>query len=853
MYSTMAVIARHGSARLMYGILYFMAKSNTPKNFSNYLSSRLKAYILPAVVFVTGACVLVIELVATRILAPFYGNTIFTVSSIIGVVLAALSIGYYVGGRLADKRPEAKLFYSIIAAGGASTIVLHLLSLTVLPYLSREFSITLGPLVTSTVLFLLPALLLGMLSPFAIKLQQIYTPEKGIGTIAGEMFFWSTLGSIVGSLATGFLLIPLFGVDRIILGVGFLLIALGIVPLILKATPLRRAFGILALVVAAGFVVQAPVLANTIPNTVYSNDGVYEKITIYDGADDGRPVRFFQQDRSSSGAMFLDSDDPTDLVYDYTKYYSLYKLFKPDTKQALVLGGGAYTIPKALLSDLPDATVEVSEIEPSLHRLGQQYFKVPETPRLVDHAEDGRRFLANSSKKHDLIFSDVYYSLYSVPSHFTTLEFFQLAHDRLNNDGVFIGNLIGNLSRQKPSLVLSEMRTFQKAFPNSYFFAVDSPNSATTQNIMFVGYKSNTKIDLNAAKVTAHPDPIISNLSSKSVDPARFNLAEHSILTDNYAPVEHLMGPLLAQTTNNVAPSGQSMMDMIKQQLSYGPRYVGSDGHRQTRDFIVAEASAMFSASTSTSTSASTPSVITQRGEELDSNGATHGLYNIILRYQPDNPRRIIVGAHYDSKRVADLDPHDPTAPLPGANDSASGVAVMLETARILAQNNNNYGNKSSDDLPLGVDFVFFDGEEGFPTQGSHTDAWRPLGSNYFADNLRSIYPETLPEGGLVVDMVCDRNLGIAQDMSSLRYAPEQAKKFWSIGNAIAPGVFQPSNNREVTDDHTALNRVGIPSFVVIDFDYPPWHTKADTTDKCSPKSLSTVSKTLLSYIRSLE
>ncbi len=182
---------------------------------------------------------------------------------------------------------------------------------------------------------------------------------------------------------------------------------------------------------------------------------------------------------------------------------------------------------------------------------------------------------------------------------------------------------------------------------------------------------------------------------------------------------------------------------------------------------------------------------------------------------------------------------------MPGANDSASGVAVLLEVARAMT--------KVPYTSPIGVDFVFFDGEEGLPEQGSQTNQWRPLGSDYFAANINALYPETLPIGGIIADMVCDRDLGIIQEASSLQSAPEQVKKFWEIGNKISPGTFKPANNQVIRDDHTALNRVGIPSFVVIDLTYPPYHTQADTPDKCSPNSLTTVARTIISYTASIQ
>ena len=792
------------------------------------LPDRLKSYVLPAVVFITGACVLVIEVVATRILAPYYGNTIYTVSSILSVVLAALSIGYYVGGRLADSRPDPKLFYGIITMGGAAVLVLHVLHNTLLPYLGRHLSITTGPLVTAVALFLLPAVFLGMLSPFAIKLQQAIVRNKGIGTIAGEMFFWSTLGSIAGSLITGFVLVPLLGIDHIILWVGCLLILLGAGPLVRLVSKRHTTKFLLIIAVTVAVAISPATMAGIAAkpgDIIYRKDGVYEQLTIFDGQYDNRPTRFFQQDRSSSGAMYLDSDE---LVFPYTKYSSLYTLFNPGVQDAMVIGGGAYSIPKALLKDLPNAHVTVSEIEPSLYDLAQQYFRLPQTEHLTNVTDDGRRMLAANDARYDLIFSDVYYSLFSIPTHFTTQEFFQLARERLNNNGVFIANLIGNLQRQDSSLILSEMRTFQQAFPNSYFFATDSPGSAHNQNIIFVGFNSDQRIDLRSDTVTKHTNPIIASLADLEIDPARFKLSDYPILTDNFAPTEQMVASLLADKETNSPDSGQ-MMALIKQQLSYGPRYAGSAGHDTTINFIQAEAQAI------------APNVTVQRWQEHDTTGTAYELSNIIMRIRPELQQRIVVGTHFDSKATANLDTQDPNAPVPGANDSASGVAVLLETARALANDNQ---------LKTGIDFVFFDGEEGLPDSSVESGKWQPLGSTHFVKHLGDLYPTGNPKSGVVIDMVCDKNLTVSQELGSLYAAPSQTERFWNIGKTIAPDAFLPSMNKEIFDDHSLLNGAGIPSFVVIDMDYPPYHTADDTLDKCSSQSLSTVAHTLTRYLK---
>lgn len=505
----------------------------------------LNRHLLPISVFITGACVLIVEIVAVRALSPYYGNTIFTFSSVISIILLALSAGYYLGGKFADRYPSKIWFFGIILMSGLTIWFFHLLSIAMLPVLSANFSVTLGPLVSAFILFLTPALFLGTLSPYAVKLESLEFPEEGVGSVAGKIFFWSTLGSITGSLLAGFILIPRFGVNNIFVAVGGVLFLLGLLPLLflgLEKKLLARAAGAGIGLFLLGLVIS-PALGKEI---IYQVDGVYERITISDGVWQGRPARFFQQDRSSSSAMFLDSDDPTDLVYEYTKYYSLYKIFKPDVQNALVIGSGAYSIPKALLAELPSATVDVSEIEPSLFELSKQYFKVLDNPNLHNYTEDGRRLLRDSGKKYDLIFSDVYHSLYSVPAHFTTREFFYLVKEKLSDKGIFVANLIGDLSPETPSFIFSEIKTIQSVFPNTYFFAVESPDQIFPQNIIAVAYNSEEKIDLSRIpKSTLEQYPILASLPDKAIDLRGVDFSRYPILTDNYAPVEYFSAKVL--------------------------------------------------------------------------------------------------------------------------------------------------------------------------------------------------------------------------------------------------------------------------------------------------------------------
>jgi spermidine synthase len=780
------------------------------------------------VVFVTGASVLVVEIVATRILSPYFGNTIYTYSSVIGVVLTALSLGYYIGGRLADRKPSLLWFFSIILGSGFSIFVLEFLILAILPIFGYTLSIIYGPVVSATVLFLIPSLLLGMLSPFAIKLVEKYSPKEGVGTISGLVFFWSTLGSILGSFLAGFFLIPRFGITQIILTIGILLTCIGAVGLYFSNVKKKRLIKITVIIVITASSLFLASQYNGSHGLVYESDGVYEKISIFDHQFEGRPTRFLNQDRSFSGAMFFGSDE---LVYDYTKYFALHEVFNSAVNDVLVIGGGAYSIPKAFFQALPSAQIDVVEIEPSLFSLAEEYFNVPDDSRLKNYIEDGRRFLYDTNKKYDVIFSDVYYSLYSIPAHFTTKEFFQLVRDQLNENGIFIANLIGSLSRQYPSLLFAELRTFETVFPNFYLFAVDSPKSFNSQNNILVGYKSDRIPNFKEKNILENKNSVISSLSEKFVDLKRFNLSQYPIFTDNYAPVEYYTAFFLQRevTEKYNGFNGQEALALVKQKMSYGPRFLRAKGHELVQEFITSELNTF------------ADKLVVQKWRHYSSDGSEIELMNIAGQFFPNKKSRILIGTHYDSKQFADQDQKSPQLPVPGANDSASGTAVLLEIARLLSSREMQPS--------FGVDLVFFDAEEGEDLSKS---SWSPLGSSYFVEHINEFYPGEVPEQVIIVDMVCDKNLTIYKEQSSVEKALKYVNDFWNIASKKYPNIFIPEVKHSILDDHTPFHKINIPSFLIIDFDYEFFHTTEDTLDKCTAKSLEAVGNVLFDYIYSI-
>ena len=488
------------------------------------MSARSHRFGLLLSVTLAGMAVLVIEITAIRMLAPFFGNSIFTISSVIGIILAALGLGYYLGGSLADRRPSTVWFFSLIVVAGFSVLLLQFFNAVLLPGMAYALSLIDGPLIVSFLMFFLPAMFLAMLSPFAITLLHAREADKGVGNASGLVFFWSTLGSIAGSLATGFLLIPHWGIGNIIVGVGSGLVLLGGVGLLAtrkvpKVLPVGLALLGLMCSIALG-------RGGVVRSDVYAGDGLYERIVIRDIPYRGRTARVLLQDRNISGGLTLDDGG---MAFDYTKYFDLYRVFTPELKTALAIGGGAYTVPRSILHDSPGATVDVAEIDPSLHALALRYFDLPDDARLRNHVIDGRRFLHDTAERYDLIFSDAYRSFISAPPQFATFEFFRLARSKLKADGVLIANFYGSLAPDTRATIYSVLRTMRATFPQVYVIATVGPASEDLQNFIFVGHNASNperRADLGRA----------AGLEWRASDAL---LDSYPVLTDDFAPLEY--------------------------------------------------------------------------------------------------------------------------------------------------------------------------------------------------------------------------------------------------------------------------------------------------------------------------
>ena len=273
---------------------------------------------------------------------------------------------------------------------------------------------------------------------------------------------------------------------------------------------------------------------------------------------------------------------------------------------------------------------------------------------------------------------------------------------------------------------------------------------------------------------------------------------------------------------------GSAAFAYLTAQTDFGPRNPGSAAHRNCMNYLYAELGKYADA------------VNLQPFSAKGYTGAQVPMWNIIASFRPAATTRILLVAHWDSRPWADQETDTAKAkkPILGANDGASGVAVLLEIARLL----------KSAPADVGVDMLLTDGED-YAREGKESEYLR--GSKYFAANLP---PGFLPAYGILLDMVGDKNLELLKERYSVMYAPDIVEKVWGAARTLGVAQFSDREQNYVTDDHLPLNKAGIKTVDLIDFDYPDesnsyWHTLKDTPDKCSAESLEAVGKVLVYLI----
>ncbi len=480
--------------------------------------------ILELIVFLCGAVVMVFELTGSRILAPYLGNSIYVWSSLIGVILGSLSLGYWYGGRLADKKADYKTFSTIIFISALFLLLMNLLKDPFLNFVVKvsdknSFNLRWTSLIVVFLLFSVPSILLGMVSPYAVKLK--LKDLKTTGRAVGNLYAISTLGSIFGTFLAGFVFIPLLGSTKIL----YLMVIVLIVSSALAHIK-RFMYAKLILLLFAIFI-----LNKKIEKPYLDVDTAYHRVWIERGIDKryNKELLIMRTGYLDSSMMYLDSDK---LAADYTKYFKLIKHFNPDFKKSLMIGGAAYSFPKYYIKNYPDANLDVVEIDPGLTKLAKKYFRLKPNERLNIIHEDGRIYLNENKKKYDAIMVDVFKSYYSVPFHLTTYQTLKKIYNSLNDNGVLITNIISCLQGEKGKFLQAEYKTYKKVFPQVYLFPVNYPDKPKeVQNIIIVALKSNKKPSFTSDNTEINE--YLKHLWKGKIS------SKIPILTDDYAPVDY--------------------------------------------------------------------------------------------------------------------------------------------------------------------------------------------------------------------------------------------------------------------------------------------------------------------------
>jgi spermidine synthase len=511
------------------------------------LNAVLRRDVFLYVVCFTGAVILAVEVMAVRILAPYFGNTIYTFSSVISVILGALSVGYWHGGKLADRTPKPHRLYQLVTYAGWSVLSVQILNLFTLPFLSAGLSLTTGPLISAGVLFFIPSYFFGVLSPFVIRLRSDQLPNMGAGAVSGQVFFFSTVGSIAGSLLSGFVLVPYVGITYSMVTLGALTVMLGSIgEFQTRSLPpswihMFHVIGIRLFILCAFFwlahvMVRTPMLPVPPGSTVlHVEDGVYERVAVadipaYAGMQRGRVLVL---DRTFSSGVTLPYGD---LLFPYTKYYKLYSHFNETPERMLVLGAGTGTYAKALHETYPTTTIDMVDIEPRLIELASEYFGMPRTPYIQGHTADGRQFLRRHDTQYSFVLGDMYSQMYAVPWHVSTYEYYALLRERLAPGGVYIENHVGSLAEVPSSPFWSSVRTLHEVFGEVRIFGVTSPTFDGQQNIMLV-VRKDAPLDVLDTLSTSS-DTELREFANQMVAYAPEQLASYPIYTDDLAPVE---------------------------------------------------------------------------------------------------------------------------------------------------------------------------------------------------------------------------------------------------------------------------------------------------------------------------
>ncbi|MFN8485744.1 MAG: fused MFS/spermidine synthase [Anaerolineae bacterium] len=493
--------------------------------------------VLRALVLVGGMASLGIEMAASRLLAPYFGTSLLIWANIIGLMLAYLALGYWLGGRLADRRPDAAWLYGIAALAGAMTGLIPFAAGPVLrasqqSFLDASAGLFVGSLLGTLALFSLPVILLGMVTPFAVRLA--LRDVTSAGRDIGSLYALSTVGSIVGVFAAALVLIPLVGTRATFLTFAAALLLAALAGLLAHR---RRRAAVAAAAGLAGLALLALVPPGAVrpgAGVLYETETLYNYVQVLQTGDDrwlalneGQALHsWYRPGALLSGGIWDD--------------FLLAPLFAPapmtGPSSVAIIGMAAGTVARQYAAVYPDASIVGVEIDGALLDIGRQYFALDEAnARTV--AADGRAWLAGDGGRYDVIAVDAYRQPY-IPFHLATREFFVLARERLTDNGVLVVN-VGH-GPDDDRLVAAMAATLRAVFPSVYVVTPDA-----SFNSLLVATRRPSSLADYAAHADAAPNAAVRQVAASVAGRVTTWSGDGEALTDDRAPVEWLTDAMI--------------------------------------------------------------------------------------------------------------------------------------------------------------------------------------------------------------------------------------------------------------------------------------------------------------------
>lgn len=521
-----------------------MTATATQAQAADVAATKPRYGLLYLAVFIGGVSSIGVEIAASRLIAPYFGNSTLIWATIIGLTLTYLSVGYYLGGKLADRFPNERLLYGIFAGAALGVAVIPILSRPILnasldAFADLNVGAFYGTLLGVVFLFLVPITLLGCVSPLAIRLRLRGVTEAG-GT-AGSLYALSTLGSIAGSFLPVIVLIPYFGTKETfyIFAASLAVVALlGLLSIRARVGTLLSVLVIVAILFLSAFGARGNLRRAEAGELIFEGESEYNYIQVVRNGDEtGLVLNEGHAIHSIYNPNQLLTEGPWD-------YFMLGPFFNKDQRpedvgSLCLIGLAGGTTARQFTQVFGPIPIDGVEIDPEIVEVGRQYFNM-NAPNLNVIVEDGRYFLKTTATRYDVIGVDAYRQPY-IPFQLTTKEFFQEAFDHLNDDGVMVLNA-GRYGTDY-RLVHAIATTMKAVFPNVYL--VDVGRFSNTMVIATKRPSSLANYAPNIARLPAgSPLRQVGDLSIQTGNIRTWD-GGGLVFSDNRAPVELVIDRLI--------------------------------------------------------------------------------------------------------------------------------------------------------------------------------------------------------------------------------------------------------------------------------------------------------------------